>query len=446
MDSSISKYGTFHKRFITGGLVLLTLGILFGIVGALQYAVPGFLKDHLSFEKTRPLHVSSVLFWIILTATGSVLSYLQQHSGKRLYSMVLMRIQFWLFAIPVVLMILFYTAGIFGGREYWEYPPYLSLPIAAGWVLFLINYLKSVGSLKNQPVYVWMWLTGIVFFLFTFSESYLWLIPYFGSNVINDMTIQWKSYGSMVGSWNMLIYGSAVFLMSKISQDTKTSYGKMAFALYFIGLFNLMFNWGHHIYTLPTHAYVRQISYAVSMTELLLLGRIIYEWKSSLSVAQKYFHQISYRFIVAADGWIFLNLVLAICMSVPAINVYTHGTHITVAHAMGTTIGINSMLLLAFVYDILPKKNQSARIIHPLVKAGFWLTNFSLLLFWLALVVAGVLKAQWQMSSNQQPFGTMMQQLRPFFMVFLISGTTLAAGILCLIFPLLKNRNHVTGN
>lgn len=60
-----------------------------------------------------------------------------------------------------------------------------------------------------------MWLTGLFFFLFTYMESYLWLFPYFRNNVINDMTVQWKSYGSMVGSWNMLIYGCSIFLMEK---------------------------------------------------------------------------------------------------------------------------------------------------------------------------------------------------------------------------------------
>ncbi|MDP1843948.1 MAG: hypothetical protein Q8K64_11045, partial [Sediminibacterium sp.] len=68
----------------------------------------------------------------------------------------------------------------------------------------------------------------------------------------------------MVGAWNMLIYGSSVFLMGKINNNNALAYNKTAFALYFIGLFNLMFNWGHHIYTLPTHQYIRQISYGVS--------------------------------------------------------------------------------------------------------------------------------------------------------------------------------------
>ena len=426
--------------FFIAALLLLAVGMVFGITGGLQYLVPGFLKQYFSFEKIRPLHVSAVVFWIILSATGGVMSYVQEYKGRKIYSTVLLKIQFWLFVYAIISILMSYMAGVFGGREYWEYPPILSLPIVCAWILFLVNFILSIGTLKKQPVYVWMWLTGTVFFLFTFLESYLWLIPYFRNNVVNDMTIQWKSYGSIVGSWNMLIYGSAIFLMDKIIEDKSKSHSRMVFALYFTGLFNLMFNWGHHIYTLPTYAYVKHISYAVSMTELLILGRIIYHWRSSLSTAQKYFHKQSYRFLAAADAWIFLNLLLAIAMSIPGINVYTHGTHITVAHSMGTTIGINSFLMLAIGFDILQDSSRPIDTYKKQLTLGFWITNASLLLFWISLIIAGVMKARWQMSTVQEPFSIMMLALRPFFILFFISGLTMACGFLMIIYPLLKNR------
>ena len=341
------------KLFIISGLLLLITGMLFGLTGALQYLVPVFLKDHLSFEIIRPLHVSSVIFWIILAAMGTVLIYLQQYTKRKLYSPLLLKVQYLLFAISICAILISYCAHLFGGREYWECHPAFAIPIATGWILFIINFIKSLGGFRNQPVYVWMWLTGLAFFLFTFAESYLWIFPYFRNNIANDMTIQWKSYGSMVGSWNMLIYGSSIYLMEKISGVKKYSRSPIAFALYFTGLFNLMFNWGHHIYTLPTYAFVKHIGYAVSMTELFILGRIIWQWRSTLSTAQKHYHHNTYRLLLAADIWVFLTLILAIIMSVPAINLYTHGTHITVAHTMGATIGINSFLLLAFAFDIL---------------------------------------------------------------------------------------------
>lgn len=428
------------KLFIIVALFLLAAGMVFGLTGGLQYIIPGFLKKVLSFERIRPLHVSSVVFWIIISAMGSVLTYIQEHSGKKVRFPSLLKIQLGIFIVSITAILISYCYGVFGGREYWEFTPILSLPIIAGWILFMINFFSTIGSLKKQPVYVWMWMTGIIFFLFTFLESYLWIFPYFRNNVVNDMTIQWKSYGSMVGSWNMLIYGCSIYLMDKISGSKKGSHSAIAFALYFTGLFNLMFNWGHHIYTLPTHGYIKYISYIVSMTELVLLGRIIYLWRSSLTTAKKYFYQTSYRFLVAADVWIFLTLGLAILMSIPAVNLYTHGTHITVAHTMGATIGINTMLLLAVAYDILGNTCKSFDPYKKMMNRGYWMANFSLLIFWLALITAGVIKSKWQMSTPQSPFSTMMLQLRPYLITFVIAGTFLMSGILMIIYPLVANQ------
>ena len=175
------------------------------------------------------------------------------------------------------------------------------------------------------------------------------------------------------------------------------------------------------------------------MTELFILGRIIYKWESTVSMARKFFFRGSYRFLVAADIWIILNLLLAIGMSIPAINIFTHGTHVTVAHSMGTTIGINTMLLLAFVVDNCSNQSQSFSLNNRLLKLGFWMSNISLLFFWIALIAAGVLKAKWQMSIAQIPFSVMMRQLQPYFIVFVATGTTLTFGLLMVILPILRS-------
>ncbi len=434
----MEPYRQTENKFLYTSLLLLIAGMLFGLTGGLQYIIPGIFKTYLSFEKTRPLHVSSVVFWIIMASTGTVIAYLQQYSGRKIFSPSLIKVQFFLFLFSVLGILVSYCIGIFGGREYWEFHPVLAIPVIIGWILFIVNILKTTGSLSGKPVYVWMWLTGVLFFLFTYIESNLWLIPFFGKHVIKDMTIQWKSYGSMVGSWNMMIYGSSIFLMEKISGNKAYSRSYIAFVLFFTGLFNLMFNWGHHIYTLPTIPYIQYMSYAVSMTELFIFGRIIYLWRSTISDAKKHAQQVAYRFLISADIWIFLTLILAILMSVPAINVYTHGTHITVAHTMGATIGINSLLLMAFVYDILYEKNTDTIVSSKWPEIGIWVINISLFIFWLSLVAAGVIKAKWQMSEVQIAFSSMMMKLRPLFIIFFISGLTMFSGFVLIIYPIIR--------
>lgn len=440
MEPSNNKYPASSKLFILTGLLLLSVGMMFGLIGMLQYLIPGFLKQYLSFEKIRPLHVSSVVFWIIFGAIGSVINYVQQYTGRVIYSQRLVNIQWALFVGTTILILVSYCLGMFGGREYWEFPPVLALPIIAGWLLFSFNVIKSMPTFRHQPVYVWMWLTGVVFFLFTFLESYLWVFPSFRNNIVNDMTIQWKSYGSMVGAWNMLIYGCSIYLMEKISGDKNYGHSTIAFALYFTGLFNLMFNWGHHIYTLPSHHFIQYISYAVSMTELGILGRILWKWKSSLSDAKKHFHYIAFRFLVAADWWIFLSLLLAIMMSIPGVNLYTHGTHITVAHTMGTTIGINTFLVLAIAFDILHVNCFGAVPYTKYFNKAYWLANISLFVFWIALILVGIEKAKWQMSANRIPFSSMMHQIHPLFYIVFASGLMLATALLVIIYPMIKHQ------
>ena len=424
------------RGYTIAGLSLLLLGLLFGVVGSLQYTIPGFLRDLLSFEKIRPLHVSSVIFWIILISTGSVLFYLRE-SGRPISSKVAV-VQLLLKITAVVAIAVAYFNGLFGGREYWEFPPVLALFILLAWLLFAVNVLRAVRSVRQQPVYIWMWLTGAIGFLFTFSESYLWLIPYFKEHVVLDMTVQWKSYGSMVGCWNMLVYGLGLYLVEKISEDKSYGRSRLAFLMFFLGFFNLLFNWSHHVYTLPISPYIKHIGYAVSMTELIILGRIIYKWRGTLSTHQKHKHHLAFRFLMAADYWIFFNVFLATLISIPAINVYTHGTHITVAHVMGATIGINSMLLLACIFDQASAPQNTTLQFRGFVSVGFWMVNVALTVFIISLLSTGVLRAYWQMDPTPIPFSELMKQSIPFFILFATAGFFLLVGFSMIGYKLLQ--------
>jgi nitric oxide reductase subunit B len=282
-----------------------------------------------------------------------------------------------------------------------------------------------------------MWLTGTIFFMFTFLENYLWLIPYFRSHVITDMTVQWKVNGSLVGSWNQLLYGTSFYLMDRIEKKSNVGQSKLAFTMFFLGLFNLMFNWSHHIYTLPTEHYIRYIGYAVSMTEWIFFIRIIAMWKKSVDEIPKNYSYYSYRFLLASEIWVFLNLGQAILMSIPAINIFTHGTHITVAHSMGTTIGINSMILFAACFEFFQIRNYESQTKAKYFNEIFWTIQISLFAFWASLLGSGIIRGQWQMSQNQIPFAEMISSLHPFFIAFFVSGIVLSIAIAAMVFKIL---------
>ena len=431
-----------HKKlgslFIVLGLSSLLLGLFFGSIGGLQYILPSFLKEQLAFQKTRPLHVYLVINFIFSTAAGCIYYFLPAASGKKLYSVTLGIIQFSLQVFILLIIVSFFFAGKFSGREYLEFPPWISLIILGSWILFMINFFKTIPlSFNHVPVYIWSWSTGLIFYFITMTEAHLWLLPYFNNNIVRDLTVQWKALGSMVGSWNMLVYGTSMFVMESISGDKKINQSKTAFFFYFLGLTNLMFNWGHHTYIVPSSPIVKEVSFIISMTELLILGKIIYNFRKSYIEAKLKFHHLPFRLLSFSDGWIFLNLLLAITISIPAINLYTHGTHITVAHAMGATIGINTMLLLGSVFYILDELNES--LMEKLKKYfGFSivLLNISLIIFWISLIGSGIAKSVDMQQKNF--FAVIMDHLQPYFRVFTFSGIAVMLALFLTIIPIFK--------
>jgi nitric oxide reductase subunit B len=175
------------------------------------------------------------------------------------------------------------------------------------------------------------------------------------------------------------------------------------------------------------------------MTELIILGKMIWNWKKSLSKAKKDFHILPYKFLVVSDLWVFLNLALALVISIPAINVFSHGTHITVAHAMGSTIGINTMILLAscfFLISDITKRQYSLRQMK-IITSGFWISNISLMVFWVALILAGAEKGK-MIVEDKLSFQEIMQNISPYLTIFTFAGIGLLIGLVLLIIPALR--------
>jgi len=413
--------------FMRLGMLALAAGMLFGVIGSFQFLFPDFLRE-LLFTQTRPLHVSLVISWIFLAAVGGIYFYLPRQCNLPLWSPGAARVHFWVFVFTGLAILFSYFAGKFSGREYFEFPPLLSIPIFLSWILFGVNYFNTLRQHNGPwPVYYWMWGTGILFFFITFSEAYLWLIPYFRQNMVREITVQWKAYGALTGSWNMLVYGTALYVAGRITGNQDAARSKLAYSMYFLGLFNLMFGWAHHTYPVPSQPWIRTLAYAVSMTELLILGKILWDWRRKLEDYQKHRQCHAYRFLYAADIWIFINLILALLISVPAINLLTHGTHITVAHAMGSTIGINTMILLASVFYVIREElpQQDCGDGSRSITVAYWTSNLSLGIFLAALILAGLGKGMYAGASFQD----MMLSIRPWLLVFALAGIGLMSGL-----------------
>ncbi|MEQ3674840.1 MAG: cbb3-type cytochrome c oxidase subunit I [Dokdonia sp.] len=439
---SIKMNSKYPLYFLILALSSLLLGVIFGFVASLQYVYPELLKSTFPFIKLRPLHVTSGISWIILSAVGSIYFYLYK---LQFYSVKLLRIHFVLYLLTGISLYFSYVWGYMDGREYLAFTPVLIIPILIGWLLFGINFFKTLwSSIKNWPVYYWMWGTGIFFMMYHLSEAHFWLIEDFRLYFTKDMAVQWKSYGSFTGSWNMLVYGISIYVMSKIKGDDNMGRSNKVFFFYFLGLTNLMFGWAHHTYFLPTLPWIRYVAYIVSMSEWIVLASIIYDWKRGIVASSSHKHYMAIRLMKTADFWIFCNLILALLISIPAINYYTHGTHITVAHSMGTTIGINTTILFSSIYFIVGSLNEKYQEMRLLNKLSIKLFNSALLVFLISLLIAGFKRSHWIHFSENLPFSEMQDAQSLVYILLSSSGIVLLVAIYLIAVPLLKNLIRLT--
>ncbi|MDR3272177.1 MAG: cbb3-type cytochrome c oxidase subunit I [Flavobacteriaceae bacterium] len=425
--------------FLATALTCLLLSLLIGMLSSVQYAVPSFIKNIIPFTVFRPLHTLFSVSWIFIGAIGGIFYYTSKEDENAKFRNV-MKVLFWLFALTGIGIAVSYLAKNFEGKEYLEFPHFFYFPILLGWILFGVYYFKFLFSRKGLfPAYYWMWGTGIVTMIFHFTEAHLWILPYFQGDYMQNLSMQWKANGSAVGAWNMLVYGTSMYVMAKTSGSDAYSRSKTAFFFYFLSLVNLMFNWAHHVYPIPIAPWIRIAAYVISMTEWLILFSMIYNWSKSLSKEKKAVYSPAHRFMILSDVWIVLNLLLAISISIPAVNYFTHGTHFTVAHAMGTTIGINTLILLSSISYLLENQNPFSEQDKRWLKVGTNIFNISFVCFWIVLIVMGAERSEWRYSEKNVPFAVFREEMHGIYTAFAVSGAGILIGLSIVLFYLFKS-------
>ena len=101
--------------FLIAALSALLLGIFFGLFASLQYIIPDFLKEYIPFNKMRPFHVTTVISWIVLCATGSIYFFITHVEGFQLFSKKLSKAHFIIFMLTGVGIYIYHSC-----QEKWK--------------------------------------------------------------------------------------------------------------------------------------------------------------------------------------------------------------------------------------------------------------------------------------------------------------------------------------
>jgi len=407
------------------------IAIAVGLLGSLSYfegiqPIAGMTLQHL-----RPLHTTFAVFWIYLGGVAIVYYYLDSREGERSAAFwARFRWQMGLWAIAALGLLFSLSSGRFSGREYLGGELIWSLLIYAGWILFAWNFFSVVGfDLRGKPAYVYMWTTSLVLFLWVFAEGHLWRLSFVGDHPLRDIAFQWKSYGPLVGTFNMLVYGALGFLACEQAGSTRQARSRIAFVLLFVGLLNSFTNFGHHTYHLPQSHLVKWVSCIISLTESIIVAKLLLDLTSHLLLRRSSDRGIGFLSRVTTF-WAFFLVAVAVAISVPPLNTLIHGTHFVMGHAMGMMIGIDSMalwtVLLFVIGRIAPARAEMAG--SRTVIGAFAFANVGLLALVLVLSAKGIVDGYLRYLGPVAPAPPAILALFP--QVFVAIGAILASAVL----------------
>ncbi len=340
--------------FIRGGLVAIGITLVAGLLAAL-YSVPSmapaFQSVGFDLRQLRPIHTTFASAWIFLGGMAVVHRYLMDHGGEATWGdRRRLRIQVICWAVAGLGILITLLLKVGSGREYVGFHPIFSVLILSGWLCYAWNFFRVVQpGFWDRPIYVTMWGVGTILFIYTFLEQHAYLLPGIWADPIQDLRVQWKATGTLVGAFNLFVYGSVIYIGERISGDPRYGHSPTAYALFGVGLLNSFTNFGHHSYHLPQSEAVKWIAFVVSMLEIIILVRAVSDLWALVRISEDEPFCATRACFVAAKYWSVAIVGSAVLISVPPLNAIIHGTYAVTGHAMGATIGIDTMILLGAV-------------------------------------------------------------------------------------------------
>jgi len=441
MDRSVFDSGE-RMVLVTMGCALLcmAISIVVGALGALSY-IPeiGTVMSAwgLSLVQIRPMHTTFASAWLYVGCVACIYAYLfKTHGAADAGDRLRFRVHMVCWGLAGLGALVTLPFGIGSGREYLGFHPVLAVPILLGWLVFLWTFLRRVApGFWRKPVYVYMWTAGALLFVYTFAEGHAHLLPFVSSHPVADLQIQWKSCGTLVASFNQMVYGCLLFVGERTSGNRSVAQSRPAFALFFIGLLNSFTNYVHHTYHLPQDHLVKWIAFAVSMLEIVILWNLLSGIVAGMQRRRALHTPFSTatRFFSLSKHWNAFLLPIALLISVPPLNALVHGTHVVMAHAMGSELAIDTYILLgafAWVFALVFPKRETGRTVIDGPRAAKAIRNLNggLAVLVACLVAAGMTVAVTRYLSLPRP-----DWMDAFPIVFVLSGLTVGYSLLQLV-------------
>jgi len=400
--------------YFTFAAILFGAQLLFGLVAAIQFVMPGFLFELLDFSIARMLHINALVVWMVFAMFGSVYWLLPDETGIDTVGIKIGKLLYWVFVaaiVVVVLVFLFIQVGpadqttiwfITEGREYIEAPRWADIGIVVVALGFVANLFLTGMKGKQTGI-----VTVLMADMIAFAGLYL-AGMFFTDNISVDQYWWWWVIHLWVeATWEVFVGAIAAYgLITMIGAHRKVV--EMWLWIEVAMLFGSgILGMGHHYFWIGTPEYWWEIGALFSALEPLplvaMFVHVLYDWGKTQGAEMNAEHtdEDSVKSVIKnkpAFTWFVLNAfgnflgagVWGFFHTLPQVNLYTHGTQFTSAHGHLSFFGAYATILVGMMYIAVQGKNNIK--VMKNTKASIWavsLITSGVMGMTVALTIAG---------------------------------------------------------
>jgi nitric oxide reductase subunit B len=450
-DTNIGPKPLFRVQKISR-MYCLTAMILFAVqsviatLGALDLVIPD-LPSPIPFEYGRAIHLGFADLWPLIGTMGLVYYFTSAELNREIFSPRLARWQFW--------TVIIFALGIFGslafrignGREYLEGLPVFYLGICLALGLAAYNLIRTLLTDKRHITPATGVMTvGIVFLLVLLLPN---TITY--SNPITDEATKFwvvHLWEEMAFELTSAGFVATFFIVSGLAPRAQVE--KWLYLESSLAVAGGLYATGHHYYWVGFPAIWLVIGSLLSLVEVTPVGMLVHMTYKGLKSAKIRSNREKLTLWLMLSSLFYHVLgasLLGLLITIPWVNLYTHGTYITSGHAHLALFGTLGFMVIAGCYYVLSRGSEPSVAGYKGGVLAILLLNLGLITMGSALLVAGFMETYlWRVIGMD--FMQVRMIINPYLIIRVLGGAMFTSGDLLLFWRIFnawrKTRHNKT--
>lgn len=443
------------QYFMVASVIWALIGMLIGVILAAQLYWPALNLDseYFQFGRLRPLHTNGVIFGFVVNLLMGTSFYIVQRTCKqRLYNMSIAWLVFWLWQFILILAVITLPMGFTTSKEYAELEWPIDILIAITWVMYAIVFFMTIAKRSVHHIFVANWFYGA--FIIVIAMIFI-------ANNLELPVTMWKSYSIYSGAEDAIvqwwwghnavgflltagIIGMNYYFIPKVAERPIYSYRLSV--IHFWGLVGF-YTWAgtHHLIYSSVPDWLQNLGIVMSLILWLpSWGGAFNSMMTLLNNKQKLKHDYVMWFFFSAIVYYALATFEGPLLAIRWFNMIAHNTDWVIGHVHSGALGWVGMSAIATFYYFIPRLFGHEQLwSNRLVKWHFWLAHIGIVLYAVALWIAGI--GQGYMWLKEEPNGSLsysfveaMNFSAPWMLVRFIGGALFVLGIILMIYNLYR--------